>query len=155
MPQGPGKAIPNPFGTGTVRPDPFAQSGPGKVTYGYTTSPIPAVESQSQASAAPVVPTPTPVTPKKPTVSAAIAPPPSVPTAPVASPSTAAAPISNTGANVTPPSIAGLQSAAGGGGEVADSGAGTQELTGPSGLKQGLGMRIPPSLAALLQAGGY
>jgi hypothetical protein len=59
------------------------------------------------------------------------------------------------GANVTPASVAGLQAAAVGGGTSAVSGAGAQELVAPGGLKQNLGARIPPSLAALIQAGQY
>lgn len=58
-----------------------------------------------------------------------------------------------TGSNVTPPSMAGLDAAAGMTPPL--SGAGVKELVGPGGLKQGLGTRIPPSMAALFQERAY
>jgi hypothetical protein len=60
-----------------------------------------------------------------------------------------------TGSNVTPPSMTGLATAAAGGDTPITSGAGAQELTAPGGLKQGLGTRIPPSLAALFSVQPY
>jgi hypothetical protein len=62
--------------------------------------------------------------------------------------------LGGTGSNVTPPSMTGLASAAGGDATPA-SGAGAKELTAPGGLKQGLGTRIPPSLASLFADRAY
>lgn len=63
--------------------------------------------------------------------------------------------LGSTGANVTPPSMTGLDAAATASAPGTPEEGGAQELIAPGGIKQGLGTRIPPSIAGVIQAIAY